>query len=151
MKRRALVFGRRNAFTDFRAKLLKIEFIGFGACLRDQLIHFVANRRGRFFPDRQLFCVCLPFLGRSSLQIITLYDACKKGAQTIEIGLKDVIELVIMALSAAHSQTHQGKTVGFGNVCQDLLAPLEQIRGVILIRIEPIESRSNDGLWVIPF
>src|SRR6266852_4654275 len=69
--------------------------------------------------------------------------------QPVVVVVQDGIELVIVASRARVGEPEECRCYGIGNVVQDLLAALQQLTRVALIRKVPVESGGDQGSGII--
>ena len=71
------------------------------------------------------------------------------GLQAVEVGLLDVVELVIVAAGTADGETHEGEAGVLGDVVENFLALLHEIRGVDVFGVEAEQAGGDQGVVIV--
>ena len=115
-----------------------------------QLFELCTNVASCFFPGGLLFGELVLFVIAGDNDVIARQHRREERLEPEVIGLQDGVELVIVALGAAHRQAEEGLAGDAGDFVKDLLAPLLDVGCVVLIGIEPVEAcsrRARPGCW----
>ena len=87
--------------------------------------------------------------GRCDRIVVVRKDGGEAGLQTVEVGLLDVVELMVVALGATDGETHEGEAGILGDVVERFLALLDEIRGVDVFRVEAEHAGGDQGVVVV--
>ena len=125
---------RRLVFFQIELPTIVVRFL-------KQSFDFAADGRRCFFPASKLSLIGRNCGRVGNREIIPLGHRHKERLQPVVIGLRDVVELMIVALGTSHREAHERQAGRVGHVVEDLLPPLKQVGRVVLVGIEPQETR----------
>src|ERR1019366_908047 len=130
------------------AELGQRLFPRFFALVGDEGVHLSANILSGGFPGAEAGLIILSGGAVESGSVVALPHGSKKRLKAVVVGLRDRVELVIVAASASEGHTEKGNAGRIGQIVEDLLAPLFQVGGIVLVGPEPIETRRNKGVRI---
>ena len=119
------------------------------AFIGELVVDGVANGLGRLFPLLHPLVILFLLSGRGDGVGVVREDSGEAGLQAIEVGLLDVVELVIVAAGAADGEAHEGEAGILGDVVERFLSLLDEVRGVDVFGVEAEQAGGDQGVVVV--